>query len=135
MEIYEVDKVSELIRKYAYIDKILLKEIKLKIIYKDIKISLSELGRRVWEFYLKEDFKLKGYKNMIKNKTRIKNVVAVDSKIQILTDKKLSNLIDLKLSLLYKENYFDDQYYSMTWITNELFQRVFINEEFGEIIK
>lgn len=135
MEIYEVDKVSELIRKYAYIDKILLKEIKLKIICKDIKISLSELGRRVWEFYLKEDFKLKGYKNMIKNKTRIKNVVADDSKIQILTDKKLSNLIDLKLSLLYKENYFDDQYYSMTWVTNELFQRVFINEEFGEIIK
>lgn len=135
MEIYEVDKVSELIRKYAYIDKILLKEIKLKIICKDIKISLSELGRRVWEFYLKEDFKLKGYKNMIKNKTRIKNVVADDSKIQILTDKKLSNLIDLKLSLLYKENYFDDQYYSMTWVTNELIQRVFINEEFGEIIK
>lgn len=135
MEIYEVDKVSELIRKYAYIDKILLKEIKLKIICKDIKISLSELGRRVWEFYLKEDFKLKGYKNMIKNKTRIKNVVADNSKIQILTDKKLSNLIDLKLSLLYKENYFDDQYYSMTWVTNELFQRVFINEEFGEIIK
>jgi hypothetical protein len=87
MEIYEVDKVSELIRKYAYIDKILLKEIKLKIIYKDIKISLSELGRRVWEFYLKEDFKLKGYKNMINNKTRIKNVIADDSKIQILTDK------------------------------------------------
>jgi hypothetical protein len=60
--------MGNVIRKVAYIDQVLMKEIKLKIISEDIKISLSELGRRIWEFYLEKEFPLKGYKNMIKDK-------------------------------------------------------------------
>jgi len=128
--------MGNVIRKVAYIDQVLMKEIKLKIISEDIKISLSELGRRIWEFYLEKEFPLKGYKNMIKDKKRIKAVAALENRLQILVDEELANRIDIKLvslEKLYKGK--DNQYFSITWITNELLQRVFIDEEFGKIIK
>jgi|SRR5690554_1376694 hypothetical protein len=128
--------MGNVIRKVAYIDQVLMKEIKLKIISEDIKISLSELGRRIWEFYLEKEFPLKGYKNMIKDKKRIKAVAVLENRLQILVDEELANRIDIKLvslEKLYKGK--DNQYFSITWITNELLQRVFIDEEFGKIIK
>ncbi|MFW6282303.1 MAG: hypothetical protein ACOC1O_05915 [bacterium] len=123
--------MAKKVKKWPYVDGELLKQIKLKFINNNKRINISKLGREVWKIYLEKDFDLKGYKNIIEDKGRLKNIAKYDNKVQILMDEELSNDIDLKVAELekkYKDK--DNQYYSITWITNELLKRLFIDEEY-----
>lgn len=123
--------MAKKVKKWPYVDGELLKQIKLKFINNNKRINISKLGREVWKIYLEKDFDLKGYKNIIEDKGRLENIAKYDNKVQILMDEELSNDIDLKVAELekkYKDK--DNQYYSITWITNELLKRLFIDEEY-----
>lgn len=120
------------IRKWPYLDPELIKEIKIKYITNDIKYSISRLGRKVWEYYLENDFLLKGYKNIIGDSKQIENIVTEKNKGQILMDDDLSVRIDDKLVELEDNcKNKDNQFYNLTWITNELLKRIILDEEFN----